>query len=506
MANSFTGKVFYLDISHPGVQQKIKKQLKLMDVQINTILNRSVNYLITDQPQSIISSTHQTNSQSAQKQLSKSPFSLPVLFSQKKFNINKARKFGSRIVSVRCIQKWLNYHKSQRNKNYKNNKLVREKERTANQTRRNAFNSLSNKPTPLLSKTKLLNGKRSTNTKTQKKTNILQNANNISVLRKIKMNTTNVNNNQNNLNTQKKKLSIINKNYNYLQIEDMQSDYRPTKKRFPQNKMRTTSFFLQQRSSRRLYNLSQVTGERGQEWKSRQKRRLQHKKRRRKIKGSGYCENCKVKYSNFENHCQSKEHQRFCKNSKYFEKVDSFIEKIENMFQQEKNEKNLIIENLQKTDREKKKEKDNNKDFMSSSLSLECEEIPHSKDMNFDFNHPTTMINNDLNININNNTNTNSIININCKNFNTTTTAAATATTTTFLTLTDRVDEWYSPNYQNHIDPLVNEIEITKKKIEPIILFDDSLNWNDQGMLENSDDDFATGFQPKNNRKRKKQK
>ncbi|KAJ3440964.1 protein dbf4 [Anaeramoeba flamelloides] len=499
MAKRLTEKIFYLDISHPMIQQKIKKQLKLRGAQINTALNRSVKYFITDQPKNIISSTCKTNSQSPKKQLSKTPLPLPVLFSQKIFNINKARKFGSRIVSVCCIQKWFNLYDPLKNNNYKtkNNQREREKERTAHQTRRNAFDSLTN-TTPLFSKTKLLNGKRSTNTKTQKKTKILQNANKRRSILKIKMNTTNINNNRNSLQTQKKKLQIVNKNSIYIRIEDKQSDYRPIKKRFPQNKIKTTSFFLQQRSSRRLYNLGQVIGEPGQERKLRQKRRLKHKKRRRKIKGSGYCENCKVKYSNFENHCQSKEHQRFCKNSKSFEKADNFIEKIENMFQ---NEKKLIIENLQKTNREKKKENDNNKNLLSPSLSLLCEETPLSTNINYDFNCPTTITNNNLKININNNitanTNSKTITNINYKNFNTTTTA-------TFLTLTDRVDEWYSPNYQNHIYPLIDETEITKKKIEPIIIFDDSLNRKDQEMLEDSDDVFATGFQPKNNRKRKK--
>ncbi|KAJ6242454.1 activator of s-phase kinase-related [Anaeramoeba flamelloides] len=492
MTKSLTGKNFFLDISHPSTEQKIQNQLELMGAKIKTVLNCSVNYLITDQSRSIISSTCKLDSQNSKKKINKPSLSLPVLGSQKKCNISKAKTLGSRIVSVRCIQKWLDKHNPQKvgGQQKENNKIkpkqakkkqTREKIRSTNQLKRSAFDPRENK-IPRLSQTKLILTSRNPNLKTvKKKKNILQNANNIRAIRKIKKIPTNVNNNQTNLGPQKKKLSIVNKNYNFLQIEDKQSDYQPFKKEFAKNKMRTTLFFLQQRSSRRLYNLDQVIGERGQEWKSRQKRRLK-KKRRMRIKGSGYCENCRVKYSNIEKHCQSKRHQRFCKSSKNFGEVDSFIEKIENIFLQQNKEKQLEKPNLQKTEDPVKREKA--KDFLSSSLSLECEETPHSTNNNNNFNTTTTTTHTTTQ----------------------TTAATTTATTSAFLTLTDRVDEWYSPNFPNQIYPLVDQIEITKKKIEPIIIFDDSLNWNDQEIFEDSDDDFVNTFKSKKNKKRKKRR
>ncbi|KAJ3441778.1 activator of s-phase kinase-related [Anaeramoeba flamelloides] len=361
MNQKTTLSIFYLHIENLTIKKEILKKLKLLGAKVSTFLDHRVRFLVTDRPVKKMntskpitpSSPHASVTSTPSRVGNCSPFQQPrtplsickknkskrlsQLLSknnQRRNNqktdfhdklITTARKLKIKILSVQQIRGWLrkklpeNGTKKEISNQLKdyldlkkkiNNKILKLKE--INQPKTQTTNQFNLRKTSGLRKTFDFKSKSYPN-----------------------------------LTTHQSKLDLLGKEslYPFLMISDDKQLYKQLSKEFTLTSIPTTVTFLDKFSRLRnkdfsLENLKKIR-------EKPQTKVIKQKRAKTKLKGSGFCEICKQRYQNMDEHTKSLKHKTFAQNESNFLQVDELFVQLrtENCNNNNKKESKIELRN-----------------------------------------------------------------------------------------------------------------------------------------------------------------
>ncbi|KAJ3432335.1 activator of s-phase kinase-related [Anaeramoeba flamelloides] len=356
MTQKTTSSIFYLHIENLTTKKEILKKLQLLGAKVSTFLDNRVRFLVTDRPVKKMntskpitpSSPHASVTSTPSRVGNWSPFQQPKtplsickknkskrlsqLLSKtnqrRNFHdnlITNARRFKIKILSVVQIREWLrkklpeNGTKKEISNHLKdyldlkkkiNNKILKLKE--INQPKTLTTNQFNSRKTSGLRKTFDFKSKSYPN-----------------------------------LTTHQNKLDLLGKEslYPFLMISDNKQHYKQLSKEFTLTSIPTTVTFLDKSSRLRNKDFSLEYLKKIRE--KPQTKIIKQNRAKKKLKGSGFCEICKQRYQNMDEHTKSLKHKTFSQNESNFLQVDElFVQlRIENNNSNNKKESKRKLQN-----------------------------------------------------------------------------------------------------------------------------------------------------------------